>query len=359
MEFHQILVSASPGDAITNTAFEIRALLRRIGPSEIFARHIDAGMEDEITALYRYAARESARSADNILIFHASIGDRDVMSFVRDRPERLILIYHNISPARYFWKYDPEFAAFLEAGRRELALLRQRVALALAASSFNARELGVFGFRDVRVSPLIVDLEGMLSAEPDPATTHHLETKVQGPSILFVGQMLPHKRPDLLLEAHHALVTYLVPDANLFMVGAHRVPRYSAALRRFVQELNLPGARMMGAVSRAELVAYYRRADAFVTLSEHEGFCIPLVEAMAFNLPVVARDYAAIPSTLDGAGLLLPPEDDPLLAAEAIAAVILNEELRDHLVARGRRRLMHFDVDAARSTLLQHLLSVV
>lgn len=358
MQIHQVLVSASRGDAITNAAFQMRDLFRRIGPSEIYARYFDASLDGEVLPLKDYRVHSGAAPEADILCFHASIGEPEVLSFILDRPERLVVVYHNISPAEPFRDYDPAFAGLLDAGRRELAQLAGRTQLALADSAFNAAELRELGYRDVRVSPLILDVQRLVGIEPDPDKTFHLTTVVEGPVVLFVGQLLPHKRPDLLLKAFHVLVTYLRPDAHLTLVGAGRLPAYRQALELYIRELNLGTAWITGAVTDAELAAFYRRADVLVTASEHEGFCVPLVEAMAFDLPVVARRFAAVPETLGDAGVLLPEEDDPVLLAEAVATVLDDEDLQRSLSARALRRLDHFSPDNARATLLGHLLEI-
>jgi glycosyltransferase involved in cell wall biosynthesis len=355
MRIDQVLVSASYGDAITLEALQIRELLRRAGPSEIYARYIDPKLDDDVLPLARYE-RRSLRSPTDLVVLHASIGDDDVFAFLNDRRERIALVYHNISPWDGFVQYDPELADRLRSGREQLTHLRDRVVLAVADSAYNANELEALGFPDVPVAPLILDLDGLVVGEPDVDTGRDLAA-VDGPLVLFVGQVLPHKRPDLLVAAHHVLATYLRPDAHLALVGAFRLPGYVAAVRTFVHELNLSTVRLTGRVSRDELVAYYRRADLFVTASEHEGFCVPLLEAMAFDVPIVATASAAIPETLDGAGLLVP-EGDVLLLAEAVHAVLDDTRLRDDLVARGRERLARYDGDRARQIFLGHLLEV-
>ena len=137
-----------------------------------------------------------------------------------------------------------------------------------------------------------------------------------------------------------------------------RLKSYRQALDVFIAELNLSGAHMVGRVSVESLVACYRRADVFVTASEHEGFCAPLLEAMAFDVPVLARAFGAIPETMAGAGLLLDADDSPLVAAEAMAALISEEGLRAELVRRGRRRIRELDAGVGRTILLGHLRSV-
>jgi glycosyltransferase involved in cell wall biosynthesis len=304
-----------------------------------------------------YEALPSARTGDNLLIYHASIGEPFVVSFLLQRPERLVLKYHNITPAAYFLHVDPAFAELLACGRLELVGLKERVQLALADSAYNARELEDLGYRDVRVSPLVVETARLRNLEANSIAAR-LEERLSGPLLLFVGQLLPHKRPDLLLQAYHLLVTYMMPEVHLALVGPCPSERYLWALEAYIRQLNLNRILLPGRVSAAELAVYFRRASAFVTASEHEGVCVPLLEAMAFGLPVVARDFAAVPETLAGAGLLLPPEDDPMLVAEALARVLTDDGLCQALIAAGRNRLPDFDPDVARATLLTHLADV-
>ena len=358
MEIHQIVVAASPGDAVTNSALGLRDLLRRIGPSEIFAHYVHDDLEGDVGRLHQYATRPGSATGRNLLIYHASIGEPAVLSFLLERRERLVLVYHNITPAEYFAELDPAFAGLLAGGRADLVALRERVALALAVSAYNAAELEALGYADVRLSPLIVDVARLRGLESDPATEAFLAEHLGGPLVLFVGQLLPHKRPDLLLQAYHVLVTYLVPDAYMALVGHCPLAGYGRILEAFRLQLNLHRAWVPGRVGDAGLATFFRAATVFVTLSEHEGVCVPALEAMAFGVPVVTRRYAAIPETLGGAGLLLPPGDDPVLVAEALAEVIGDESLRRGLTALGQQRCAEVDPEAARATFLAHLSAV-
>ena len=359
MQIHQVLVSATPGDAITNSALELRDLLRRIGPSEIFAHHVHPAVADEVVSLSKYFLMASPQPRDDILLYHASIGDPEVHGFIVDRPERRVLMYHNISPAEAYAPYEPGFAGLLDAGRRDLALLKDHVVMALCDSAFNASELIALGYKDVRVSRLIIDAGALHSVEPEESTSHHLAEKVDGPVALFVGQILPHKRPEMLVWALHALATYLMPDVHLVLLGSLRLPRYAAAVQQQIVELGLHRAWLTGAVTPETLRAFYERADVFVTASDHEGFCVPFLEAMSFGVPIVARGTTAVPETLGGAGLVLDPADSPLVMAEAWAEVIGDPALRHDLRERGAARLRDFDPDEARRQVLEHLVSIL
>ena len=354
MEIHQIIVSASPSDAVTNTALAFQELLQRGGPSGLFARYVDPRLDQRVRPLTAYQAEAHP---DSLLIYHVSIGEPEVVRFLLARHERLILVYHNITPPGYFAEFDQRFADLLSGGRSELHVLRDRADTALAVSAYNARELEAIGYRDVRVSPLPVDVSALRAIEPDAATLQALD-ELDGPLVLYVGQLLPHKRPDLLLQAYHVLTTYLRPGAHLALLGPARLETYHRALETFVSELNLFNAKLTGWLTLEQLAAYYSRAAVFVTMSEHEGFCVPLLEAMSFDIPVVARACGAIPDTMGDAGLLLPSEENPLLVAEVLAELLESDGLRTELTRRGRQRLTAFDVETANATFLDHIVDV-
>ena len=359
MEIHQILHSAAAGDAVTNSALHYRSLLRRIGPSEVYAAHFQPGLADEVLPLGSYDARPSSRTGGNVLLYHLSIGSPEVFAFLLGRRERVGIVYHNITPSEYFRPFDPEFADHVDEGRRQLELLRHRADLAIAVSRYNAAELEQVGYRNVRVAAAVADPEHLLTVTPDPGLTAALDAELEGPLVLFVGQLLPHKRPDLLLAAYHVLATYILPEAHIAFVGPRRLPGYGLAVERFARELNLKRVRFYGWVRNEDLAALYRKADVVVTTSEHEGFCVPLLEAMGFEVPVIARAFAAIPDTLGDGGLLLPAEDDPLLIAEAMGAVLGDDDVRADLTARGRARLDELDSAAAQTSFLESLLEIV
>ena len=332
---HQILAGATPGDAITTAALEYRDVLRRVGPSEVFARHIAPGAAGEVKPLSECGADGSS----GLLVYHASIGEPAVSAFLLSRTEPIVLVYHNITPAKYFEALDPRFAELLMLGRVELEQLRPRVVMPIAASRFNAAELEAIGYRDVRVIPPVVNPYRLAHTLPDAGTLSYLDREFHEPFLLFVGQLLPHKRPDLLVKSMHVASTYLGVRARLLLVGQTRFAPYADAIAAQVRELNLDQVHIVGPISDERLAAMFRRATAFVTVSEHEGFCVPLLEALALDVPVVARACAAIPETLGGAGLLLPERVGPELVAEAIARIVRDGALRADLVQRGRCRL--------------------
>jgi glycosyltransferase involved in cell wall biosynthesis len=339
---HQVLVTASPGDAITNMARSLRRVFRQLGPSEIYAWRIDPTLYGEVRPLVEY--RGGRR--DSLLVFHAAIGEPPVHDFLLTRDEPLVLWYHNVTPPEYFAPYDPHFAGLLELGRDEIDLLRPRVARAVADSAYNARELEAMGYRDVLVVPPVRDLSRLSARAPHPAAARELET-LESPIILCVAQLMPHKRPDFLVEMMYIAQTYQGMRGSLLFVGHQRLRQYANAVRQQVAELNLPRVYLLGAVSEGDLCAIYRAATVVVSASEHEGFCLPLVEAMTFEKPIIARGCAAIPETVGDAGLLLAPQHGPTMFAEATAELLANNALREYLVRRGKERVA--ELQSARS----------
>jgi glycosyltransferase involved in cell wall biosynthesis len=352
MAVHQLLVGASPGDAVTNAALGLRSLLRRIGPSDVFANYMEPELEGDVLPLRDLAARRA--QPGDVLVYHASIGEPDVAALLLERRERLMLVFHNIAPAAHFATVDPYLAARLAGGWVELAALAGRVDLALAVSAFNAAELAGVGYDGVEVWPLPLDPAAWLATEPDGPTAERLAREADRPLVLFVGQLHPHKRVDLLLSAFCVLQTYLTPEARLAVVGATRNVGYARGIEALARELNLD-VTFTGRVTDAELAAWYGAASAFATMSEHEGIGIPMLEAMAHGVPVVARSWAAIPETLAGAGLLLPADAGPLLVAEALECVTSDEGSRKVLIDGGRERVAALDAEAAQVAFLRHL----
>jgi glycosyltransferase involved in cell wall biosynthesis len=337
----QLVVGAAPGDAITKSALLIRDALRLHGPSELYAQHIEPGLGTQVYPLGELSGRANR---DRPLVFHASMGSWPVHEALRREP-RLALIYHNFSPPEFYAEIAPEVAGDLIRGRWELEQIRDRVECALADSDYNAAELEALGYRDVGVIAPTPDIDRLDSIRPDADMLAQASTWGGGPVVLCVAQQLPHKRIERVLAAVAVLQQEFIASARLAFVGVDRLPTYSAALRTMGQTLGLRDPQFLGRVSDAELAALYLRASVFLTLSEHEGFCVPVVEAMATGVPVVASRRAAIPSTVGNAAILIDEPDDPVDVAAVLHRVITDDELRRALIGRGVGRA--YEVSAA------------
>jgi len=258
---------------------------------------------------------------DVLLVHHSAYapGIRAVLA----RPNPVLVLSHNVTPPRWLWGYDAAVAVQCALGRAQLPALAARADVAAGVSAFNAREL-----RDgARVVPILFD-RGPFAPAPLAAP----------PTLLFVGRLAPHKRQDELIRVLALLRRRRVPDARLVLVGEPLNPAYDAALRGLAEQLAPGAVTFLRGLTREQLAGEYRRAGVFVSLSEHEGFCIPLLEAFASGLPVVARPAGGVPEVAGDAALPAGDRDLGVLA-ELVALALEDAELRAELRRRGEARL--------------------
>ncbi len=354
LAIHQTLIAAAPGDAVTNSALEMRRLLRAVGPSEIYALHIHQDLIDVVRPLSAYRG-DMQREPPRMMIVHLSMGDATWLGFVLALRCSLAISYHNITPAAYFEPWDPELADFLRFGRATMPALAARTELAMADSSYNADELTAVGFSDVHVAGLIIDPFQLARFEPERRVLDAANSR-PGPTILHVGQLFPHKRIDIVLQSFAELLTRGRPDATLVLAGASRLTSYRRAVDRLVADLGLTSRVIItGSISQHAMSAHYRSADVLVTASDHEGFCVPLVEAMAFEVPIVARGCAAIPETAGEAAVVLHKDRSAVSIAIAIDELLDDRSAADALRRRGRNRTQEFTLERQRRRFLEAL----
>jgi glycosyltransferase involved in cell wall biosynthesis len=338
----QVVETMAYGDAISDYARSLRSHLRALGyESDIYARII----LPRVAAEARVISPEALAAAQG-LIYHHSIDFNDLETIL-SAPTSKALIYHNITPAHFFRDYDAAFAGHLERGRAQLSLLADTFKLCAADSRFNADELRDFGFEEVTVIPVPINF-ARFDITPAP-----ISQMSDGPQWLFVGRISPSKGLRQLLEAFEVFAC-LEPAARLILVGAyHPADRYYQELMKLVIERHLEANVVFaGIVDEATLTAHYRSADVYVCLSEHEGFCVPLVEAMYFDVPIVAAAKTAIVETLGDSGVLIDGMD-ALETAALVREVLSDGGLRARVIDSQRRRRTAFlpenvfrDVDA-------------
>lgn len=332
---HQVLVGAAGGDAITAMARTIRGALSERATSNIYAHFIAPDAMGDVLPLDRLGPGRR----NDIIVYHASYGAPEVTGALLKRPERVVLIYHNITPSSFFLDYQPEFAVGLEWGRYELSLLRDRVVLSIADSSFNASALTAEGFDDVHVMPAGLRPSRLRSVAPDARLAREIAERFPAGFVLGVSQLLPHKRFEAMVGAMHLVQWVHRMDLGLVVVGTPRLPGYLEALHRQVRSLRVGRAWFTGSVNDSALATFFRMARMFVSTSAHEGLALPPLEAMSFGTPVVARAAGAIAETVGTGGLILPASSGPMLLSEAIAEVHRNDALRLELVGRGIDRV--------------------
>lgn len=337
MIVNQWVPAAHRGDAIGDSARRVRDLLRGMGhESHIYALTIDEDMQGEV----RPFGHPDARRGD-ATIFHYALPSPMTEAFA-GLSGRRILQYHNITPAHFFALYEPGVFRIAALGRKDLATLAGRTDIALGDSEFNRRELESLGFRRTGVMPVAVDLDRITKAPPHPVLEHILGDGLT--NFLFVGRIVPNKRIEDIVRLAEMYKRYTDENYRFIFVGrTEGIPRYYAAVRALIAELEMLPDRFLfpGAVTDWELAAYYRTASVYLSLSEHEGFCVPLLEAMAADVPVFAYESTAVVETLGGAGVCWSPKDFEI-AAELLGQLAFDPDLRARVIAGQRERLAHF-----------------
>lgn len=315
--------------------------LQRLGPSQIFAHFIAPEVACEVQHL-----RTMPRGTRNdVLVYHASYGEPEVTRFLLDRPETIVLLYHNITPSNLFLAHEPQFAAGLQWGRHELCLLRDRVVLTVADSSYNASDLQAHGFEDIHVIPAGLRPSRLHSVQPDVSLSRDLRHRFPKGFVLSVSQLLPHKRFEDLIAAMHLAQWVSQSELGLVIVGRARMRSYSDSLHSFARLLNVQRVWFSGSVDDAALSTLYRSASTFAMTSIHEGLAVPPLEAMSFGVPVVARAAGALAETIANAGLVLPSTAGPMMVSEAIVELDRNSSLRQDLAQRGFARVVEIEAE--------------
>jgi glycosyltransferase involved in cell wall biosynthesis len=271
---------------------------------------------------------------DDLLLFHYSAYAPRLEPLL-EWPQRKLLVYHNVTPAEWLWEHQPHVATLCALGRDHLPRWAQAVDVAAAVSEFNAAELRAAGARETRVIPIVfVPARVGGSAPADRAGTGRAASAPRGARILSVGRLAPHKRPDLVLRAFALYRAACDPHARLDLVGEPLSPAYADHIRALAGA----GVTIHGRLAQEQLNALWRAADVFITLSEHEGFCVPLLEAFATDTPVIARPIGGMPE-VGGDAVLWTADRDLAVIAELVDLAARDRDLRSALVARGRKQL--------------------
>jgi glycosyltransferase involved in cell wall biosynthesis len=332
---HQFVAGFSNGDAISNEARVLQRMFRGWGlASELYCE------QKRILPELRPLARDIGKAAaeiqpDDVAVLHLSIGSV-VNQVFADLKCRKAIMYHNITPPDFFRGYQEEIVHSLRKGLDQARQLAGSADVVMAVSQYNAGELERMGYRDVKVVPLFLDREGWKIPPSGRVTKLYKDGKK---NILFVGRCAPNKRIEDLLFAFYYFQRYVEPESRLIHVGSYAgLERYYALLRTKSVELKLENVFFAGSVRQDELNAYYRCADAFLCMSEHEGFCIPVLEAMHHRVPVLAYAAGAVPETMDGAGILFREKQFDHVS-EMLGRLVADTVLREKILTQQDRRL--------------------
>jgi glycosyltransferase involved in cell wall biosynthesis len=353
---HQVLPTFAGRDAIGMHCLRVQHLLREAGyDSEIYT--LDA--HDDVQDACR-AADELVASSGTWILYHFSIGS-PLLDHIRTLDARLALDYHNVTDPKYFRRWEPAAADRMAEGRAQLVQVVADTRFALAKSHFSEGELRAVGFNPTAVAPVLIDFS-VYDNEPDPAVlaTRAARREAGGADWISVGRLAPNKCAHDVIAAFAVYRTCYDHDARLTLVGdRHAAMQYTSACEELAADLGVADAvTFTGSVSHSELLAVYRTADVFVSCSEHEGFGVPVLEAMHFDVPVVAHAAAATPEIVADAGLLFD-EKDPLLLATAVDEILGSTDLRHALTTAGRKRVEAFDLPVTGPRFIETLQAMV
>ena len=329
MRVHQVLATLGYGDAIGHEVLGIQRVLRAAGhESDIFVEAADHRLES-MTRDYRELVDVS--HPDNLLLHHFSLASKASRTAFA-LPDRMALVYHNITPPEFFVGLHRSLSSECFRGRRELRAYAERCDLALGDSEFNRQDLEALGFTRTGVLPVVPDFSH-LDGDADRTVADQFDDAWT--NVLFVGRTVPNKKLDDVIRFFHAYHTFYNPHSRLFLIGAqHGLDRYTVALHLLAATLGNDHVHFVGQVSNDELAAFYEIADLFLCASEHEGFCVPLVEAFYKQIPVLAYAAAAVPATMDGAGVLYT-DKDPSHVAALMDTIVSNDQVQEAIV-RGQ-----------------------
>lgn len=350
----QLVPSVVPGDATTGHTLQLQRLLRERGHrSEIYALAVHPELERRVRLLHEL---DGPSRPERFLIYQMS-SPSSIADWLIGRREQVAVDYHNLTPASFFRGWDHQTMRALQVGEVQVAQLAQRSSLGIGDSRFNVADLQRRGWTATAVAPVLVNFADF-DAEPDEMVAGAVARARtanrwagRGLRWLFVGALAPHKAQHRLIAAlAHFRMAY-DPDATLTLVGRPVVRSYAAALAGYAEALGLgPAVELTGGIGHRQLVAHYQGADVLVSASEHEGFCVPLLEALHHGLPVVARATGAVPETLGPAGVLVEGRSAPAMAA-AVARVATDAGLRAALAGAGAQRVSHFALARTRSVM--------
>lgn len=344
----QLVSHLGAGDAISEQVLIWDEIFKSWGGArKIYAQFIDA---KNLSGRAGQFKKNLIIPPDEIIILHLS-DYTEIARFVRKLPNKKILVYHNITPTYFFAGQAKEAQANASLGRFFLSKLTPYFDLSLGVSEFNRQELEAIGFQKTRVLPLIFEETKYRVKKEIPRKPPNT---VQ---FLTVGRIAPNKKIEDVIKVFYLYQKFYQPDSRLVIIGKSfkELANYNKFLNDLVKELGLSEKIIFGGIlKQAELNYLYADSDFYLTLSEHEGFCLPILEAFYFGLPVLAYKAGGIPETMSGRGILV---DHKNLAeiAQLIDYVLKNKDFRDKLILKQKEALKNFSKEKIAPLLKKYL----
>lgn len=343
MRVIQVLPTISFGDAVGNDTIAIEKILKNNGyKTDIYAENIDkrlpGGTAKSINAIKKI-------EKEDVIIYHLSMGT-GLNEWIKSVDCRKICIYHNITPPAFFERYNTSLYRLCKTGLREVEGLKDEFDFVWADSEFNKQNLLEMGYRcPISVLPILIPFEDYRVSSDQHVLSQYNDNYT---NILFVGRVAPNKKYQDIISVFNYYQKLYNPNSRLILVGSYEgTENYYERLNEYVDKLDINNVIFTGKIKFKEIISYYKLADAFLCMSEHEGFCVPLVEAMLFDLPIIAYDSCAIKDTLGGSGVLVK-EKNFIEVAGLLNRLVSDLKLREDIIHNQRERLRDFD-----STIIQ------
>ena len=355
MKIIQLMPTMSYGDAVSNDALAICRLLAESGiSSSIYAENVDPRLKEKSVFLLKDLPE---LKKEDLMIYHLSTGT-DLNFRVGEFRCRKVMVYHNVTPPAYFALYNRGLEELCTEGLRGMVHLRKTFQTVIADSEFNRQNLLDAGYEcPVQVAPILIPFDDY-AQEPDGETIRKYSDGRT--NTLFVGRIAPNKKQEDVIRAFDCYRRNYNPEARLILIGSSfGTENYLEKLKRYAKMLGAEeNVVFPGHISFRQILAFYRTANAFLCMSEHEGFCVPVAEAMYFRVPVIARSMCAVPETVGEAGILLE-DARPEPAAAALNRVITDGALRERMAAAAEKRLKELSYESVSGRIRELLLPLV
>lgn len=351
MKIIQILPTISYGDAVGNDTVALYHTLKKEGyETAIYAENIDPRMKNSDI---KSVSKLPKLSEKDIALYHLSTGTK--LNYKLEKlPCRKIVVYHNVTPPHFFEGYSEVSKELCTQGLAGAKYLSGCADYCLADSSYNKKELEQMGYKcNIDVLPILIPFEDYEKSPSKKILNRYTDNEYT--NILFTGRIAPNKKQEDVIEAFYYYNKFINPKSRLFIVGSYGgMERYYNELQTYVKKLGLKNVVFTGHIKFDEILAYYKLADLFLCMSEHEGFCVPLVEAMFFDIPIVAYDSSAVADTLSGSGFLLKRKNAKETAA-VIDRIVSDRKLREDILYNQRLRIQDFNHDTIETMFLEYL----
>lgn len=336
MRIIQIVSWLGYGDAIGNEVLALdRSIKKRGLETKIYAESIDTRIDSTLAENFtNYIPQKS-----DVILLHISAASNanDVVAALDCKK---IMVYHNITPPEFFEPYNQKSALQCKEGLEQVKKYKNSFGMVLAVSEFNKKNLLEMGYTcEINVLPIIISFDDY-AKEPSKKILEKYNDDYA--NILFVGRIAPNKKQEDIIQAFNFYQKNYNPKSRLFLVGnSCGFENYQEKLKEFAKRLEAKNVIFTGHTKFNEILAYYKLSDLFLCMSEHEGFCVPLVESMYFKIPVVAYNSTAIPSTLGKSGFLLN-EKNPAITGAIINKILTDNTLKNDIIINQTERLSDF-----------------